>query len=170
MAAAAADLSPSTSFPTIASEPAPVAQLDRASDFGSEGWGFEPLRACSSRWLPRHAGPPRLLSSRPSERLPVGEPEGVESTRRYLQSSPPAVRCPRGRWPLSEPTRGHQGDLQGSQAVPHLGTIPHDDLLAEPLGDHGMVGQCPGDGPHPCREAAAEKSCKEMGRYRRGDC
>jgi hypothetical protein len=24
---------------------APVAQLDRASDFGSEGWGFEPLRA-----------------------------------------------------------------------------------------------------------------------------
>ena len=23
----------------------PVAQLDRASDFGSEGWGFEPLRA-----------------------------------------------------------------------------------------------------------------------------
>ena len=23
---------------------APVAQLDRASDFGSEGWGFEPLR------------------------------------------------------------------------------------------------------------------------------
>ena len=25
---------------------APVAQLDRASDFGSEGWGFESLRAC----------------------------------------------------------------------------------------------------------------------------
>jgi hypothetical protein len=24
---------------------APVAQLDRASDFGSEGWGFESLRA-----------------------------------------------------------------------------------------------------------------------------
>ena len=23
-----------------------VAQLDRASDFGSEGWGFESLRAC----------------------------------------------------------------------------------------------------------------------------
>src|SRR3989337_987233 len=25
--------------------PAPVAQLDRASDFGSEGWGFESLPA-----------------------------------------------------------------------------------------------------------------------------
>jgi hypothetical protein len=25
---------------------APVAQLDRASDFGSEGWGFESLQAC----------------------------------------------------------------------------------------------------------------------------
>ena len=25
---------------------APVAQLDRASDFGSEGWGFESSRAC----------------------------------------------------------------------------------------------------------------------------
>ena len=24
---------------------APVAQLDRASDFGSEGWGFKSLRA-----------------------------------------------------------------------------------------------------------------------------
>jgi hypothetical protein len=24
---------------------APLAQLDRASDFGSEGWGFESLRA-----------------------------------------------------------------------------------------------------------------------------
>jgi hypothetical protein len=24
---------------------APVAQLDRASDYGSEGWGFESLRA-----------------------------------------------------------------------------------------------------------------------------
>ena len=24
---------------------APVAQLDRASDFGSEGWGFDSLRA-----------------------------------------------------------------------------------------------------------------------------
>ena len=27
------------------SKRAPVAQLDRASDFGSEGWGFESLRA-----------------------------------------------------------------------------------------------------------------------------
>ena|GEM_PF-4683531 len=27
---------------------APVAQLDRASDFGSEGWGFESLPACHS--------------------------------------------------------------------------------------------------------------------------
>ena len=25
---------------------APLAQLDRASDFGSEGWGFDSLRAC----------------------------------------------------------------------------------------------------------------------------
>lgn len=25
---------------------APLAQLDRASDYGSEGWGFESLRAC----------------------------------------------------------------------------------------------------------------------------
>ena len=65
MAAASADLSPSTSFPTIASEPAPVAQLDRASDFGSEGWGFESLRACSSRWLPSSRGtaPPPVIKA-----------------------------------------------------------------------------------------------------------
>ena len=30
---------------------APVAQLDRASDYGSEGLGFESLRACSLNWL-----------------------------------------------------------------------------------------------------------------------
>jgi hypothetical protein len=29
----------------ITSETVPVAQLDRASDFGSEGWGFESLQA-----------------------------------------------------------------------------------------------------------------------------
>ena len=28
---------------------APVAQLDRASDFGSEGWGFKSLRAYSEK-------------------------------------------------------------------------------------------------------------------------
>ena len=28
---------------------APVAQLDRASDFGSEGWGFDSLRAYSAK-------------------------------------------------------------------------------------------------------------------------
>ena len=44
---------------------APVAQLDRASDFGSEGWGFESLRV---RQIRRDAVPatpalraPRLL-------------------------------------------------------------------------------------------------------------
>ena len=26
--------------------------MDRASDFGSEGWGFESLRARQSRWSP----------------------------------------------------------------------------------------------------------------------
>lgn len=35
---------------------APLAQLDRVSDYGSEGWGFESLRACqillaSISWL-----------------------------------------------------------------------------------------------------------------------
>ncbi len=30
---------------------APVAQLDRASDFGSEGWGFESLQA-RGKWYP----------------------------------------------------------------------------------------------------------------------
>ncbi len=30
---------------------APVAQLDRASDFGSEGWGFESSRARSCNML-----------------------------------------------------------------------------------------------------------------------
>ena len=29
----------------IANFTVPVAQLDRASDFGSEGWGFESLQA-----------------------------------------------------------------------------------------------------------------------------
>src|SRR5204862_2952306 len=31
---------------------APVAQLDRAADFGSAGWGFESLRACSTPLFP----------------------------------------------------------------------------------------------------------------------
>ena len=35
----------------------PVAQLDRASDFGSEGWGFESLRA-------RHRLVPLSLTAR----------------------------------------------------------------------------------------------------------
>jgi hypothetical protein len=30
---------------------APVAQLDRASDFGSEGWGFESLRVYNTKGL-----------------------------------------------------------------------------------------------------------------------
>jgi hypothetical protein len=30
---------------TFGEENAPVAQLDRASDYGSEGWGFESLQA-----------------------------------------------------------------------------------------------------------------------------
>ena len=34
---------------------APVAQLDRASDFGSEGWGFESLRARHLSLAPRFA-------------------------------------------------------------------------------------------------------------------
>ena len=32
-------------IPTPQQFVAPVAQLDRASDFGSEGWGFKSLRA-----------------------------------------------------------------------------------------------------------------------------
>ncbi len=34
-------------------ETALVAQLDRASDYGSEGWGFESLRAHQIRSFPR---------------------------------------------------------------------------------------------------------------------
>ncbi len=34
---------------------APVAQLDRASDYGSEGWGFEFSRACQRTSLAKHA-------------------------------------------------------------------------------------------------------------------
>ena len=40
---------------------APVAQLDRASDFGSEGWGFESLRARQWRLSTRRAD--KLLAS-----------------------------------------------------------------------------------------------------------
>jgi|YelNatPaOPRAMG01_1025707.scaffolds.fasta_scaffold00070_68 hypothetical protein len=36
---------PVTQYPGIFGKKAPVAQLDRASDYGSEGWGFESLRA-----------------------------------------------------------------------------------------------------------------------------
>ncbi len=35
-----------TSRPGFWTQHAPLAQLDRASDYGSEGWGFESLRAC----------------------------------------------------------------------------------------------------------------------------
>jgi hypothetical protein len=39
-------------FHTLYSSPsAPVAQLDRASDFGSEGWGFDSLRAYKKRLI-----------------------------------------------------------------------------------------------------------------------
>src|SRR6185436_11081528 len=42
--------------------PALVAQLDRASDYGSEGWGFESLRARCTR-APLLRGLPRSRSS-----------------------------------------------------------------------------------------------------------
>jgi hypothetical protein len=38
---------------TIGTKIVPVAQLDRASDFGSEGWGFESLQARIQR-CPAH--------------------------------------------------------------------------------------------------------------------
>jgi hypothetical protein len=42
---AALDRSIGVRIPAPQREIAPVAQLDRASDFGSEGWGFKSLRA-----------------------------------------------------------------------------------------------------------------------------
>ena len=38
-------ISKNNDSPLTTHQQAPVAQLDRASDFGSEGWGFESLRA-----------------------------------------------------------------------------------------------------------------------------
>ena len=50
---------------------APVAQLDRASDFGSEGWGFESSRAraspqtpCGTTWNPSSPAQARIRQSR----------------------------------------------------------------------------------------------------------
>jgi hypothetical protein len=42
---AALDRSIGVRIPAPQQADAPVAQLDRASDFGSEGWGFKSLRA-----------------------------------------------------------------------------------------------------------------------------
>ena len=42
---AALDRSIGVRIPAPQQSDAPVAQLDRASDFGSEGWGFKSLRA-----------------------------------------------------------------------------------------------------------------------------
>src|SRR5882762_8047319 len=54
----------------------PVAQLDRASDFGSEGWGFDSLRGRHSKsWFATPATFPQAFlpnhSSRPSSLSPA---------------------------------------------------------------------------------------------------
>ena len=48
---------------SLSFDAAPVAQLDRASVYGTEGWGFEPLQAYISN--PRHSGsaPKRVVAS-----------------------------------------------------------------------------------------------------------
>jgi hypothetical protein len=49
---------PVAGFGQVRAAPALVAQLDRASDYGSEGWGFESLRArCVQLTVTVDAGP-----------------------------------------------------------------------------------------------------------------
>ncbi len=55
---------------------APVAQLDRASDFGSEGWGFDSLRARQ-----KTAAFPRLL------RLPTPSRIRAKSATRHASTA-----------------------------------------------------------------------------------
>ena len=48
---------PGKTAPDVGSKRGPVAQLDRASVFGTEGWGFEPLRGRQYLPLEIHSHP-----------------------------------------------------------------------------------------------------------------
>ena len=77
---------------------APVAQLDRASDYGSEGLGFESLRA-------------RHFSSRGLDRSSSGKHRARIVRSRDLSDNPGQARGPQGQtgafttWRLSSTTR-----------------------------------------------------------------
>ena len=79
---------------------APLAQLDRASGFGPEGWGFEPLRAYyrnPSKSLNfavlRGFFLPYAMSSPPSEpALPLPSQGQIPSCRFSVQDSRPNMR------------------------------------------------------------------------------
>src|SRR3954471_10659092 len=60
---------------------APVAQLDRASDFGSEGWGFKSLRARQNL-----APFERFLNSTNHKRRSGGDRELPPHLRRFLSA------------------------------------------------------------------------------------
>lgn len=55
---------------------APVAQLDRASDFGSEGWGFKSSRAYALKMAHSSSGLGRRpLTPETRVRVPLGPPK-----------------------------------------------------------------------------------------------
>lgn len=77
---------------------APVAQLDRATDYGSVGWGFDSLRACQQKTGPGDIPRPvllHLLGGEPGTRTGPRSPESGavdegEDTRTHRRGFPPA--------------------------------------------------------------------------------
>src|SRR5437764_7511642 len=90
-------------------QPALVAQWIRASDYGSEGWGFESLRA---RFIRAGQAFAAVLVT---EALP-SESDGVSSSRGSLTSS--AVDCS-----LADPARF--GQHRGVSQPPHSALAPY---------------------------------------------
>jgi hypothetical protein len=62
-------------------ERGPVAQLDRASDFGSEGWGFDSLRGRQCARGPSLGSGFRLRAQTPAERLKFDSLRGRQCAR-----------------------------------------------------------------------------------------
>jgi hypothetical protein len=98
-------------------QPALVAQLERASDYGSEGWGFESLRA--RRVSPSHSPRDGLVFRRRPPLLPDLLPDRPSSAGRRRQ--PPRLACRVGRGSETGPGTGDRGQPRRSGQVNVMG-------------------------------------------------
>ncbi len=148
-----------------------VAQLDRALDYGSGGWGFESSRA--RHLFPCSAGGALDLRS-PAAALPwpiegpIYEPFGRGALDRRPREGARALSAPRllGRRPkvLSVPALQGRKAVRGAQDAHQPETVastpPEERLRAVPHGRHRPKPQETGQAPRPARGQARLKDEK----------